>query len=100
REQLRLAEGSSEGGAGSFVRQSQVFCERLESVIGHATGRENQLFNDAMADVVAYVQQATGRDHDDDLSAIIRLMGDGEFNCERRRRRHKWSRRGNDGTAP
>lgn len=89
REELGLAEGPSEDGAGSFVADLQAICEHLEVAVFHATGRENQLFNDMMSHVVAYVREKTGQFHDDDLSAIVRLMGDGEFSCEGWRKRHR-----------
>jgi hypothetical protein len=88
REELGLAEGPSEDGAGLFVADVQAIREHLEVAVFHATGRENQLFNDMMGHVVAYVRENTGQFHDDDLSAIIKLMGDGEFSCEGWRKRH------------
>jgi hypothetical protein len=94
REKLLLVEGPAEDGSGSFVVQLEMIREQLEVVACHATGRENQLFNNMMSLIVAYVQRQTGQFHDDNLSAIIKLMGDGKFNCEGWRKRHRsWTPR-------
>ena len=94
REKLLLVEGPAEDGSGSFVVQLEMIREQLEVVACHATGRENQLFNNMMSLVVAYVLRQTGQFHDDNLSAIIKLMGDGKFNCEGWRKRHRsWTPR-------